>query len=131
MSMPSKTAWGSPSRRERSIKAPGSPSSALQIIYLVLLKASLANSHFAPVGNPAPPRPRSARGSSNTIGFVWEDHRYTPSQVSFDYVTQQGDTLTDHDEDIRLSSSLSGDSLQHQVTCQIAHVLDALTVGTA
>ncbi len=56
--MPSRTLWGSPSRIARSIKAPGSPSSALQMIYFSSPLASLVSSHFRPVGKPAPPRPR-------------------------------------------------------------------------
>src|SRR5512134_2994870 len=59
MSMPSITAWGLPSTTDRSMNAPGSPSSALQIRYLAGPGALIAMSHFVPVGNPAPPRPRS------------------------------------------------------------------------
>ncbi len=40
-----------------SIKAPGSPSSALHMMYLGSPLAFLQNSHFNPVGNPAPPLP--------------------------------------------------------------------------
>ena len=42
------------------MKAPGSPSSALQQTYLMPsgLTASWVNCHFMPVGKPAPPRPR-------------------------------------------------------------------------
>ena len=40
------------------MNAPGSPSSALQITYFGLAGAFAINSHFTPVGNPAPPRPR-------------------------------------------------------------------------
>ena len=42
----------------RSMKAPGSPSSALQTTYLGSPGERLVNSHFRPVGKPAPPRPR-------------------------------------------------------------------------
>ena len=44
---------------DRSINAPGSPSSALQMTYFSSPGAFLANCHFCPVRNPAPPRPRS------------------------------------------------------------------------
>ena len=42
------------------MKAPGSPSSALQQTYFTPsgLTASWVNCHFLPVGKPAPPRPR-------------------------------------------------------------------------
>ena len=53
----SSTECGSPSRTERSMNAPGSPSSALQTTYFSSLLFLLAISHFSPVGNPAPPRP--------------------------------------------------------------------------
>ena len=59
ISIPSIKEWGSPSMMLRSIKAPGSPSSALQTIYFSLLWERRPKSHFSPVGNPAPPRPRS------------------------------------------------------------------------
>ena len=59
MSIPSSTAWGSPSMRERFMKAPGSPSSALQIRYRRSLSVSRQTSHLRQVGKPAPPRPRS------------------------------------------------------------------------
>ena len=42
-----------------SMKAPGSPSSPLQIINLLSDFFTLVNSHFFPVGNPPPPRPRN------------------------------------------------------------------------
>ena len=40
------------------MKAPGSPSSALQIMYFGRPGALRQNSHLVPVGKPAPPRPR-------------------------------------------------------------------------
>ena len=60
MAIASRTACGSPSRMERSMNAPGSPSSALQQTYLSSGSALLTaqNFHFWPVGKPAPPRPR-------------------------------------------------------------------------
>ena len=59
ITIPSSTAWGSPSNSARSMNAPGSPSSALQTRYFSSPAAEWAISHFTPVGNPAPPRPRS------------------------------------------------------------------------
>src|SRR5512135_1963703 len=40
------------------MNAPGSPSSPLQMTYLVSLGCLRTMRHFWPVGNPAPPRPR-------------------------------------------------------------------------
>src|SRR5438552_1039280 len=51
---------GSFSMRRRSLKVPGSDSSALQIRYFGLGVSFGMNDHFVPVGKPAPPRPRSA-----------------------------------------------------------------------
>ena len=59
MAIPSSTAWGSWSIRARSLKQPGSPSSALQTTVFVPPPASATAFHFAPVGKPAPPRPAS------------------------------------------------------------------------
>ena len=53
----SNTAFGSPSNILLSMKAPGSPSSALQHTYFTSPFASFANFHFLPVGKPAPPLP--------------------------------------------------------------------------
>ncbi len=55
--IPSITEWGSPSKVLRSIKAPGSPSSALQITYFLSEFSEAQNCHFNPVGKPAPPLP--------------------------------------------------------------------------
>jgi len=57
--MASMTLWGSPSKTLRSMKAPGSPSSALQTTYLGASVDLAVSSHFTPVGNPPPPRPRN------------------------------------------------------------------------
>ncbi len=48
--MPSSTRWGSPSRTLRSMKAPGSPSSALQITYFLAPLALETVLHLSPVG---------------------------------------------------------------------------------
>ena len=66
MIMPSITACGSPSMIAASMKAPGSPSSPLQMMYFSSPGERRANFHFMPVGKPAPPRPRrpEARTSS-------------------------------------------------------------------
>jgi hypothetical protein len=61
MVMPSITLCGSLSRIERSMNAPGSPSSALQMTYLGSPGERRQSSHFVPVENPAPPRPRNWR----------------------------------------------------------------------
>ena len=55
------------------MNAPGSPSSPLQMMYLVSPGEAAANFHLAPVGKPAPPRPRrpEARISSMiSSGFI-------------------------------------------------------------
>ena len=44
---------------KRSLMVPGSLSSALQTMYLVLPAALRTISHLMPVGKPAPPMPRS------------------------------------------------------------------------
>ncbi len=64
--MPSITACGSPSMIEASMKAPGSPSSPLQIRYFWSLVEAAANFHFWPVGKPAPPRPRMPEASTSS-----------------------------------------------------------------
>ena len=64
MSIPSSTACGSPSSTARSMNAPGSPSSALQITYFLPVAASRRGrrSTSCPVEKPAPPRPRRPGG---------------------------------------------------------------------
>ncbi len=59
MTIPSRTECGSLSSTERSMNAPGSPSSALQMMYFDVPGAMRVKRHFIPVRNPAPPRPRS------------------------------------------------------------------------
>src|SRR5208283_1136511 len=56
--IPSRTECGLPSITARSMNAPGSPSSALQMMYFSLPGDLRPNSHFNPVGKPAPPLPR-------------------------------------------------------------------------
>ena len=58
MVMPSNTRSANSERITRSLKVPGSPSSALQTTYFVRPATSAASSHFRLVGKPAPPRPR-------------------------------------------------------------------------
>src|SRR5215468_7154979 len=64
MAMPSRTRWGSKSQRRRSLKVPGSDSSALMARYRgppspVLGSGLGRKDHLRPVGKPAPPRPRT------------------------------------------------------------------------
>src|SRR4030042_3334598 len=57
--LPSKTRSARWLMMTRSLNVPGSPSSALQTMYLKSLLTFRQASHFLPVGKPAPPRPRS------------------------------------------------------------------------
>ncbi len=68
--MPSSRRCGSPSITARSMNAPGSPSSALQIRYLRSAGVCWAKRHLRPVGKPPPPRPRRPLRStkSQTLG---------------------------------------------------------------
>ncbi len=59
MVMPSISANGSPSMIMRSENVPESPSSALQAMYFGAAFWSCTVCHLMPVGNAAPPRPRS------------------------------------------------------------------------
>ena len=72
MIMPSSTLWGLPSSTARSIKAPGSPSSALQMTYLTSPSALAAALPLAPGGEtgPAPPsQPRLLDGIHDLVGL--------------------------------------------------------------
>ena len=54
------------------MKAPGSPSSALQTMYFRPSAAFMPASHLTPVGKPAPPRPRRPLrliSSTTSAGF--------------------------------------------------------------
>ena len=57
MAMPSKTRSANRVRMTRSLKVPGSPSSALQMMYFWSAFSAAQKPHFMPVGKPAPPRP--------------------------------------------------------------------------
>ena len=59
MVMPSMTRSGYSLRMSRSLKVPGSPSSALHMMYLGSRFSAAAKFHLMPVGKPAPPRPLS------------------------------------------------------------------------
>ena len=67
MIIPSITECGSPSSTLRSMNAPGSPSSALQIMYLSSPGDFRANPHLVPVGNPAPPRPLMPEAETSSM----------------------------------------------------------------
>ena len=55
--MPSNTRSACSVRMTRSLKVPGSPSSALQMMYFWSAFSAAQKFHFMPVGKPAPPRP--------------------------------------------------------------------------
>ncbi len=52
----------------RSLKVPGSPSSALQMMYFWSAFSAAQKFHFMPVGKPAPPRP--LRAESLTVSTM-------------------------------------------------------------
>ena len=49
------------------MKAPGSPSSALHMMYLTSLSSARQNFHFCPVGKPPPPRPRNPERNTSSM----------------------------------------------------------------
>ena len=53
----------------RSLKAPGSDSSALTTRYFGFALARSISDALRPIGNPAPPRPRRFEASSISISF--------------------------------------------------------------
>ena len=52
----------------RSLKVPGSPSSALQMMYFWSAFSAAQKFHFMPVGKPAPPRP--LRPDAETVSMM-------------------------------------------------------------
>src|SRR5207249_8830104 len=67
MTIPSMSRCGSLSSSVRSLKVPGSPSSALMTTYFVTAGSLGMNFHLRPVANPAPPRPRRPDLSTSSI----------------------------------------------------------------
>src|SRR5512136_227198 len=67
MAMPSITMNGSFSRMYLSLKAPTSPSDALQMMYFLSPGDCAVCSHFSPVGKPPPPLPRSPDRFTSSI----------------------------------------------------------------
>jgi len=65
--MPSNTVSACSVSSTRSLKVPGSPSSALQTTWRAWPAAARARAHFSPVVNPAPPRPRRREARSSRI----------------------------------------------------------------
>ena len=68
MAIASITQCGSPSSTERSMNAPGSPSSALHTTYFCGALLGAQSDHLRPVGKPPPPRPR--RPDSETVAMT-------------------------------------------------------------
>ena len=99
------------------MNAPGSPSSPLQTTYLTFSFCPATCDHFLPVGNPAPPRPRSPE--SNTL-FITASGviSNTASLYSvFDVLEAYG--IRDYFEDVTLSS-VTGYRKPHPGIFQIA-----------
>src|SRR5690554_2473874 len=83
-----RTLYGTLDSISLSLKVPGSPSSALQITYLVGAFDSEVSFHFKPVGKPAPPRPYNSELISsliNSSGFFFMVVESTFSQ-SFSFL---------------------------------------------
>ncbi len=68
--MPSITRNGNDSISIRSMKAPGSPSSPLQMMYFSSAAMPWTTRHLRAVGKPAPPRPRRPLRSITSITAV-------------------------------------------------------------
>jgi len=92
----------------RSMKAPGSPSSALQMRYLVSLTLCLAAFHLNQVGKPAPPRPArpeiliSSMTSSGVMVFNTFS-KVRAIDLYNDIVEKQEMTIIDNELYIKLS----------------------------
>ena len=67
---PSMIRYGLRTIRVRSLKLPGSPSAPLTTTVPARSALAATVRHFVPVGNPAPPRPRSPDASSSSIVAV-------------------------------------------------------------
>ena len=74
MIIPSITRYGRLVRMKRSLNVPGSLSSALQTMYFSVAGMRRTSCHFASVGKPAPPSPRSSRGfqhGERAVEIAW------------------------------------------------------------
>ena len=99
---------GLPSSTERSMKAPGSPSSALQMMYLRSPAARGVNRHLRPVEKPAPPRPRRPERSifgDDVLGVVPGQHLRQRRVAAVNQVVVDG---------VRVDLAVEG---QHQRRC--------------
>ena len=82
MAIPANTVSGSCVSSARSLKVPGSPSSALQMMYLVAPGAARQVCHLVPVGNPAPPLPRKPDAVRVAITSSEDCARHRASKLS-------------------------------------------------
>ncbi len=71
MMMPSISRWGFFCISSRSLKVPGSDSSALQHRYLSIEPSGMKLA-FLPIEKPAPPRPRRPEASSSSSTSAWD-----------------------------------------------------------